>query len=170
MAARRRQTRSASRPRGPKNQVWTAVASFDNVVPIAGTIAFNLVEDGDWTVRTGAEKATILSVRGTLAVRPNGLLGVAGDMPAYIHLIDESATSPSAGTPSTYTEQDILWTGLALLPDDSDATWTHEFILDVKAMRKIRKGQQLRLVMTNLTLEILHATCLARTLVRLGGN
>jgi len=64
----------------------------------SATLSFDLVSDGDWSITTSFERATILGAYINMSVRPNPATGVPGDVAAYIHLTHEDAVSPAASS------------------------------------------------------------------------
>ena len=173
MAAKRRGT-SRSVRRGAKNQSWTTVLADDVTVADAASQAFNLVQDSDWVTASAAERGTILRIRGWLSVlnKTAEAARPAGSWFGYIHLLDEDALSPSGAVSATYRDEDIFWTGggsFPAVPATANSV-VSERIIDVKTMRKIRSGQELRLILTNSTGGTMQTAMVLRTLVRRGGN
>ena len=171
MAGRRRGV-SRSATRGPKDQSWTTVLADDVVVADAASQAFNILQDSDWKTGSGAERATVLRVRGWLSVynKTAEAARPAGSWFGYIHLIDEDALSPSAATSITYQDEDILWTGggsFPAVPATANSVIS-QLIVDVKSMRKVRSGQDLRLILTNSTGGTMQTSMVLRCLVRRG--
>jgi len=178
MARRRQLTRAARR--GPKNQVWTVSLRDDFEITTGVTvIAFSIILDSDWE-RTSAssERATILRTRGWISIRPASAAGVQLDGTVFMYLTvqDDDATSVSAGLAATYADEDILWTGGVLFPPGSIVVQggfvgsSKDILLDVKAMRKLRSGQTLELVVTNNMAGSIFLSGVIRSLLRMGGN
>jgi len=94
-------------------------------------------------------------------------MGVPGDVAAYIHLTHEDTVSPPASTTATLNEEDILWTGMDVVPVDLDEQWTWVQLINVKTQRKMSKGRELRFVLSNLTLANINVSVFGRTLLRL---
>jgi len=175
----RRSSRGGGRSvrRGPKNQVWTNIVMDENNVLATTTAVLGIiVGDSDWAVSgSSSERATILRVRGWLSLRQETVVGVGspGTLFLAIHLTDEDATVPDFSSPGTYAEEDVLWTGGVLLPSLGDATarsFNFNWMIDIKAMRKLRTGQTLNLVVTNGSGGTVDFSGVVRALVRRGGN
>jgi len=172
---RRRTTRAVAR-RGPKNQVW-AVSVFEQTnVPVATTALLAvLVAGSDWnSSNSSAERATLLRIRGWMSMRQETAAGVgtAGAIFLGIFVLDEDGTTPDMSTASTYADEDILWTGGVQLPSLGDATarsFTMDWIVDVKSMRRITNGQGIRLAVTNPTGSTCDFSGVFRSLVRKSG-
>ena len=90
----------------------------------------------------------------------------------YVTLMDEDAPVAAADLVQTYTDEDILWTGGgAMTVTDTNATGiVVDMPIDIKAMRKMRRGQELRLVVTNPSATVQVANFVIRALLRKGGN
>jgi len=134
--------RRASRRKG--NYLWTAVLA-EQIPLTAATLAFVIVADGDWQRSSGQSRATLLSIRGYYTIFNVGVL--ASDFKAYIQVVDEDAPSEAPISVGTYVSEDIMWTGgfSKAASSQSGATFHHE-IMNVKAKRKIRTGQECRMV------------------------
>ena len=175
--ARRRTSSRASR-RGPKNQVWTVGAVVGDNVPASTTTQLSAIVAGsDWEASSAAgEKATCLRIRGWLGVRQNtdgGGIGSAGALFLYIARQEETVSLSDGSNASTYANEDILWTGGISLPGHGDLSarsFSTDFLIDVKAMRKLRNTQVIRLVVTNASLGAVTFNGVIRALVRMGGN
>ena len=159
---------------GPKNNVWTTVLMDDIVVATLGAAPFNIVQDTDWQAGAGQERATILRIRGWISVHNKTTTGVRPDGTwfAYICVLDEDAASSDASDPATYADEDILWTdGGQFTVTDTNASGEVSYRrIDVKSMRKIRVGQQCRLVFQNSSTGDMQISGTVRALMRKGGN
>jgi len=172
--ARRRSGRAVSRQ---KDQVW-AVSLFQNTDIGSGVTAVlaSLVDKTDWHASgSSSQRATLLRVRGWFSMRQETAAGVGAPGPVYLYVtnVDEDATVAIASNPNTYADEDILWTGGVQCPSLGDATvrsFTRDWILDIKAMRKIRSGQRIDLAVTNTTTQNVEFSGVIRSLVRIGGN
>jgi len=140
-----------------------------------GTTAFaKVVTDTDWVRAAGFERATILRVRGMMSFtnKIDALAVAGGFVAAYVALMDEDASVPPATTVATYTDEDILWADSHNIPfvvaDGSG--FVYHFPIDIKAMRKMRAGQDLNFVLTNLATADIQFSGVVRALLRLGGN
>ncbi len=170
MAKRARVRRSSG---GPKNFVWSTVLMDENGIAAGITQSFPLVLDEDWSGAGGQERATILRIRGWLSVHNKTTTGIRpeGAWFAYITVQDEDAAAAAADLPSTYVDEDILWTGGGVFTaTDTNATGhVTDLLVDVKAMRKIRIGQVCRLVITNVSGGDLENSGVLRALLNKGG-
>jgi len=90
----------------------------------------------------------------------------------YMLKTDDDAPIVTASAASTYAEEDILWTGGTSFPDAPlDAPKPQkDWDLDVKAMRKIRSGESVDIIMTATTVNAVEVSGCVRSLLRLGGN
>jgi len=169
----RRRSRAAKR--GPKNQVWTTIVN-SSVTVLAGATktGTDIVTSADWINIGGAERGTVLRVRGwfSAALLVPTVQFVGGGAFAYVGVYDEDELSKDASLASTYAEEDIMGTWgheyAASEVDDSIREWNE--VVDIKAMRKIQTGQDLRFVATNNTALIMQISLVLRALVRRGGN
>ena len=173
----RRGSRARGGSRGPKNNIWTTIVDNEQVVGTGSTIEFPVVADSDWQRGAAAERATILRVRGWININKYiaaGVVGGDGAVFMYLALMDDDAVAPAANVASTYVEEDIMWTAGATFHANGaggvDAPAVVQFVIDVKAMRKMRSGQTLSLVVTNLCVESVELDLVCRALLRLGGN
>ena len=173
MARRRSSSRAVKR--GPKNQVWTTIVnSIVAILSGATKTGTDIVAASDWTTVAGAERATVLRVRGWFAATTKTTTGsfAGGSAFAYVAVYDKDDLSLDASLADTYAEEDIMATWGHVFPFvDSGAgieTWSQE--VDIKAMRKITSGQDLRFVATNLTPVTISMSLVLRALVRRGGN
>ncbi len=160
----RRHGQRARRQSVDKNTIWTAtLISIVQSTAVVGTV---LVGDDDWFGGTGQARGTIIAVRGWLAIRPN-VVG-SGSLFAYIGLIDEDITTPPAATSvDTYVDEDIMFTFGYSMMDEAvtgfeSATTRHDF---GKSKRKIRTGQDLRLVTQSDTTNGFGVVGILRTLI-----
>ena len=165
---------SRSSRKGPKNQVWTTVLREDDIILSAATQSSDIVTTSDWSAVGGLERATVMRVRGWLSCsfKPTtGSFGGAGVF-CYMSTFDDSETSPSGSVVQTYSEEDILgtWGWHSPFIDTGTAPTSWIQTIDVKAMRKIKTGKELRFVITNEGAAILHVSLVLRALVRRGGN
>jgi len=156
-----------------KNQVWTTILADDLTLGAGATTSLAVVDDADWTVVGGSERATIMRVRGWMSVITKGVTGSFArvSMFSYIGVSDEDAPPESAAAVGTYAEEDIMATyGTNFAFTDTGTvgrSWDQ--LIDVKAMRKIRTGQQCRLVLTNSGIIGVFFSLVVRALVRRSG-
>ena len=165
------------RSSGPKNQLWTVVTG--DALPVTTGVTSGIgpiVIDEDWVRGASAERATILRVRGWLSWASRLTTGNVdeGSVAAYILLADEAkATFGSALAAASYSEADILWTGGVIFPAqpvDGAVVPSFHTLVDIKAMRKIRAGQRLMLIVSNIMTGTVDVSFVLRALMRLGGN
>jgi len=175
--ATRRPLRAASKVRGPKNNLWTVVLSNQVSVVSGAQTRHQIVGSTDWLrgVVGGSERATILRVRGYVSFSPKILTGTiaGGAFLGYVTVVDEDvAIDASPLLASTYIDEDILWTRGESFPfeDAGDGVRSVNWDIDIKAMRKIRIGQELRFVWTNSSPGTVSVTLALRALLRIGGN
>ncbi len=172
--ARKGFTRSARGKGGPKNNVWTAVLADQVVIAASGLSSFNIVQDSDWTSITGAERCTLLRTRGWLSFHNKTTTGVRveGAVFLVIQLTDENAGSSDPSVVSSYSDEDTLWTGggVQTVTDTNATGHVTDLLVDVKAMRKVRKGQDLRLIVANTGAATVEISFVLRALLRKGGN
>jgi len=170
----RRGNRAAGR-RSPKNNVWTTVVPVEQSLAVGATTGLNVVVDTDWQRAAGAnERATLMRIRGWIDVINKLGAGsfAGGALLAYALLTDEDASNASAADPATYVEEDILWTGGGCFPFSGAgaAGGNVRLPIDIKAMRKMRVGMNVRVVLTNATDNIVSISGVVRGLLRIGGN
>jgi len=175
MAKRSGHTRAARR--GPKNNLWTVVVQDEISIGAGGALRSNIVVAADWERSTGGnERATLLTIRGWFAItsKPNaGVAASGGSIHAYIGIFDEDETPPLGDLASTYSQEDVIWTDGWTFPgaaDVSDPMQTYKAHVHVKAMRKIRSGQKVSLVIDSGLTTAVQTNGVLRALLRLGGN
>ncbi len=129
--------------RTKNNYVWSVVSV--NRAILTTVTSENLVQDSDWNPSGGQKRATIIAVRGYLMMRAVGVL--VSDCHMYLGIMDEDvATSPDPALAATYVDEDIMWTGgFCKSPGAQDARQLFHMDINIKAKRKIRSGQELRL-------------------------
>jgi len=151
--ANRHRGRRATRAKGAL--IWTTIVNDTvTILPAATKTGTDIVADADWTQVSGAERAMIMRVRGWFSVAPDPVLAVTGSFGvfAYIGVYDADEPSLSALLADTYSDEDIMATyghqfGHQDIGEAPGPQWDQA--VDVKAMRKIRRGQELRFVVTN---------------------
>ena len=169
MAKRRAFTRAAKKS---GDLIWTTLVNDDSVILAGATkTGSDIIADADWTTIAGQERATILRVRGWfgVALEPVGVLTSSGPVFGYIGVYDADENSLDAGLAGTYRDEDIMTTFGHVFPysnisQPSPDAWNQE--VDVKAMRKIRTGQELRFVLTNGTTIDAQVSLVLRALIR----
>ncbi len=162
--------RRSSRQRGIN--VWTAVRGENETVAAGGVLAFDIVADSDWVPAGGTSKATLLSIRGWMSMVSKTTTGSfdGGTMFAYVGMFDEDTSSPAASLASTYTDEDILWTGGGMYPftDAAAAQIPIVFDINIKAQRKIRNGMEIRMVVASTLATTMDWSFVLRGLLRRG--
>jgi len=166
--------RTRSRARGPKNQLWASLL-FDEQAVAATAIEGAIVAAADWAVNTGTERGTILRTHGWVCVSrdPTDTGNTPFFMMIYLTDKDTGVVDPSAI--ATYSEEDILWVGGTQYASGNagaveGARQAITMNIDVKSMRRITQGQELRfcIIAGDATGGVLSAVF--RSLVRIGGN
>jgi len=157
-----------------KNQVWSTVLQDAANITTGTTLSSNIVEPSDWSVVAGAERATILRVRGWMSITHKELTGAAAGGPVfcYMAIYDEDESSLNASIPNVYADEDIMGTWGHQFPfvDAANGANSFDSIIDVKAMRKVTNGMDCRMVISNNTSATIQATLVIRALIRKGGN
>jgi len=150
---------------------WTSILALEVALVAGSNTQFDVVNDTDWVPSSGTAKATLLRIRGWLNMVSKVGSGsfAGGALFAYIGVFDEDTASPAANLVSTYVDEDILWTGGVQFPFlDSGAADAYRLDVDVKAQRKIRNGEEVRLVVTNNLVVPVDISFLLRGLLRRG--
>ena len=165
--------RGVARRSGPKNQIWTVVTANELAITTGSTSISSIVQDSDWTSGQGQERATILRVRGWLNFGGRVNAGVTGEgiIGAYISVQADEVTPTGALLTASYIDQDILWTSGHFFPLVATAEPLPSFdtVIDIKAMRRIRAGQRMTLVVTNNLADGTVTSFVVRALVKRGG-
>ena len=170
MANRRGRTSRSVRKSGAL--VWTTLINESSTIISGATkTGSDIVADTDWSGIAGQERATILRVRGwfSVTIEPAAILTGAGTVFGYIGVYDEDELSVDASIAGTYKDEDIMATyghsfTYSNIGQPSPDAWDQE--VDIKAMRKIRSGQDLRFVLTNKTPLIVEVSLVLRALVK----
>ena len=142
-------TRHFGKTRGQKNQVWGAVlvngSTVDETTP---PFDFNIVEGGDWSGAAGSERATLMRIRGWLTLVP------PASVPSTLFVIvtkDEVGVGAAGNDPTvaaTYGTEDVLWTyGISVAATVANDLMVLPVNIDIKAMRRITNGDQIRMTM-----------------------
>jgi len=171
--AHRGRSRRGHSVRGAK--VWTTILVEDNTLSPGGAVSFDMVADADWQPSSGTARATILRARGWLSIINKFSSGsfAGGPIFNYMHVSDEDVASPNGSLASTYTDEDILWTDGHHFPfTDSGSTVMayHRSSIDVKAQRKIKNGNEMRIVISNETPVTVAFSMVLRTLLLRGSE
>ena len=155
--ARNHRSRSFSRQKG--RFIWTSVLFEGFNVPIT-PVSSNIVEDADWTAVAGNTGATLMAIRGWWSAQ--GQTGTGNDsLLMLIALVDadiaSTSTSLDPAAVATYTDEDVLWTGgwtKAQVTEVGVRAGSGQVEVNIKARRKIRSGQEIRLCQTTTNDEI----------------
>jgi len=162
--------RTRGRARGDdKNTIWTALVLSDNISTTV--LGFNLVEDADWSVAGSQKTATILSVKGWLTFTP--LIVGGADILGYIGVQDEDiVTERSPLTAPAYVNEDIMFTlGASTIDEAVTGFDMPTRITDFgKATRKIKTGQELRIVLASTAVLAFRVSGVLRTLLKLNNG
>ena len=130
--------------------MWIATVIDETNITNASTDIV-LVGSTDWAIGGGFEKATVLRVRGWLGGLVSSLNAVTGAIAAAIYVVDEDEAASDATSPVFYSDEDVVWTNGQAWGAGNAASverpWAFSFDVDVKAMRRVSNGQELRLTM-----------------------
>jgi len=157
---------------GQKNQVWVSTVANDVQFDDTPAIEFNIVQGSDWEVTGSAEKATVLRIRGWMVVNKD-ISQASCDWFCGIYMVDEDAGVQTPAGLGLYTDEDVLWsTGGGSANLSTTASGNQDFReIDVKAMRRIGNGQQIRMTFaSNVSGVNFSMSGVTRALVRRGGN
>ncbi len=127
--------------RSKKSLTWTAVATERQLVSTT-TTSLDIVQDADWNATAGRQSATLLTIRGSIALER--ILANAGAVFMYIGLFDKDEGSAIPLNASTYVEEDLLWTNVM----SYNAGMLEPYVVDIniKSKRRIMTGREVRLV------------------------
>ena len=173
--SRMRRGSSIRASRGPKNNVWTVVQA-EAQVQTNTTVEAVIVAPTDWSgvAGLGLERATLLRVRGWLSAAPAVEDVSTGGIFFVIYVVDEDAALVNPLDVSTYVNEDVLWTGGAQFAGQGalaiETRPSVEWEVDIKAMRKLTSGQEVRLAAQVITGLNVRWSGTLRGLVRKGGN
>ena len=154
--------------RGGNNYIWT-VGLIDEALVVASPFnQLNIVTDADWSVVGGQRTCTVMSVRGWLTFRSVGVLDAFAAWYITTQDADEIAVGMDPLNPTTYVEEDILYTGGFAKPSGTgtgSAQMTEQ--VNVKSKRKLKSGRELRLVAGADAVDEIHITGIFRCLLKL---
>ncbi len=163
-------SRAARRGRGPKNNVWTVVASMNDSVAGAATETLRIATEADWSGASAASMrhATLLRIRGWLSVVNDA--AADGAFAWYISVGDQDLTPPAATAAATYGDMDVIMSGGGQF-EASTLGDPQPFTVDVKAMRRFTSNDDIFFTISSSTAgaSIKFSTVL-RALIRVGGN
>jgi len=159
--------------RGPKDQLWTILVIDGLTVDDITVKQEIIVEAADWAVGGGFEHATVLRTRGWLTFQPPTSTPSTMFCTISVQDSDIGAGSSNPTDPTVYLDEDIIWTyGTSVAATVANDLLIPPVIVDVKAMRRITSGQELRLTMVSggPALAAWSVNGVLRSLVRRGGN
>ncbi len=142
--------RTRSRSSGLKNNMWSVVLLEDVLIPTAAVEAV-IVEPDEWqAATTGFEHATLLRIRGWLSISRITTVASLHTIAMVIYKVDQDSAAVSGLVGLTYTEEDVLWSGGCNFSTISTTVGPEglvpvQFDVDVKAMRRIDSGTDIRL-------------------------
>lgn len=151
MAARRSGGRGRRRGFVQRNEhFWSGQAVNQAATAIGTTSTVDLVAPVDWVARLGQASAVLVRIRGSFAFTLTGA-GEIGALFAAIMVIDEDEASPNPSVASTLINEDILWTycGGLHAPATGAARYPVSVEFDVKAKRKLKVQDEVRLIIRN---------------------
>ena len=167
MAHRRTRTRRS----GLKSNVWSVVVLDNVLIPSAGVEAAIVIPDEWQPAAGGFEHATMLRIRGWLSIARITTVVTLHTIALVIYKIDQNDTLKSALSATTYNEEDVLWTGGLNYPTiasglGDDGLNPVQFDIDVKAMRRITSGDDVRLSMISSVNNASRISGVLRALIR----
>jgi len=151
-----------------KNKVWVATLIGQTIT--TSTVAINLVADDDYFGGTGQAHATIIGMRGWLAITP--VLPGSGDIIGYIGVTDENVPSGDPSVAASYVNEDIMFTFGQSAMNEAVAGFNESVVMqiNVKAKRKIRTGEDCRIPMISTTVNGWRVAGVIRTLLLLNNS
>jgi len=147
---------------------WTA----SNPVPFnVGTSAVSavLLGAGDWTRGSGtSQNVTLYGIRGHIAMQCLGNVGSPPQLFAYIGVGDVGETVEDPDTITTYIEEDILWTYVALSRTGAISAQQDCIVaeLNLKSRRKLTQDSAIFAVFQAGAADEWRVSVLARTCIR----
>ncbi len=151
-----------------QNTVWTAVI-LDELITTTIT-EVPLVLDADWSEATSQRKCTIIAVRGWLSLTP--MVVAEADLFGYFGIHETGAASGLPSAIGTYLNEDIMMTLGRGSQNEAvngfDASDRYEINLGSK--RKLRTGQDLRLVFNTDVANAYHVGGVCRCLLKLNNG
>ncbi len=165
----RRLRRSISR--GPKNNVWSVVLLEQALVDDTPTVEAVIVAAGEWQpASSGFEHATLLRIRGWLTASASFVASDSQVLFAMIYVVDKDAASANPLNATSYAEEDVLWTGGWAWPQRGtgavERDVSQQMLIDVKSMRKIDSGRDVRLALRASSTTVLEVSGIVRALIR----
>ena len=152
------------------NNVWTAVV-IEDVLVTTTTLLASIVTPDEWQASSsGFKHGTLLRIRGWLSLARNEAVDASGTTFMAIYVEDQETAQSDPSLVTTYNEEDVLWSAGVILAAKAAASVeqapSHQFIVDVKAMRRIDSGQAVKLVLVSSTVNLLRVSGVLRGLVR----
>ncbi len=153
MVHQRRGTSRSVRKKGSK--IWTSVIAVE-LDPLATFLDLTLVAGADFAP---FETVTLMGIYGWLDIRPASVAVQDDSVFWYIAKFDSDiGTTSAANDPfaaATYVDEDIMWTGGATCTNGTTANLVggagvHQEIKITGSKRKIREGENIRLIFANL--------------------
>jgi len=174
---RRRGGSSRGRSSVVKNNIWSVLLENEILIAAGATFVSPIVTQIDWAP-LGAERATILTVRGWMSICANNddSAKSEGQVFWYIGLVSGLETPLLADSGTTYAATNILDTGGHIFENVAATTSigqmrpTKDWDINIKTMRTIMARQDLVVVVTNGTGDDIRFGGLFRALLRKGGN
>jgi len=125
----------------------------------------------DWEPNSASlERATIMRVRGWLSFSRSPIATVEVPIFLAMYVTDEDTGTSDPELAAFYSDEDVLWTyGIQFPVGNASAVeigYSHNVVVDVKAMRRITNGQELRLTFVASTSATITMSGVLRTLVR----
>ena len=168
--AHRRTRRSSSKL---KNNMWSVVLLNDVLVPVSPGVEALICEPDEWqAASTGFEHATLLRIRGWLSfTRISATPGTFHTVFIIIYKVDQDQGVVDASVGLNYTNEDVLWTGGLNWPSVStvvgpEGTTPVTMDIDVKAMRRIDSGTDIRISLVSTVNNVTRASGVIRALIR----
>ena len=151
------------------NRLWTVVTSVAQSIAANSDLDFDILDDTDWRQGSAANRGTVQRVRGWVSVMNKIATGsfAKATYHALLLLTDDDAPTVDASAPTTYTDEDVLWTGGGQLPfqDSGDAHVCH-IEVDSKSQRRVRSGQVVTFNIHNTSATAAEIALVLRCLVR----
>jgi len=150
------------------NNVWTIV--IINRTVGTSTLSDDIVEDADWSLGAQSRTATVSSIRGYLNFIP--IIPGTARIDGYFGVIDKDATSGAPGLAATYLDEDIMYSfGFDSMNEAVTGfdTSSHMEVNVSGSSRKIRTGQDCRIVLVSDVAAAWKVTGVLRAYMLLGG-
>jgi len=133
------------------NLIWVTTIVEASVLEIAGLDVADLVLPADWNTGGNFDRATLMGVRGWLALSQVGAATAAEAAGAYLamYVSDQGAGAMAPAVAADYTIYDTLWTGGMTFTTATASTSAGNVgqQVEVKARRRMTSAQELRLAL-----------------------